>query len=121
MTQQPQWVIDLQKRLADKIKPDLSPKALIPALVPFSDLKFDQLFELMANDEARAEVLYDDYVQDLLIFFGDRTRESVVHYVSSNMGLLVDAETLEVVGLQIEAVKLQETNHEKSTHPGTGS
>lgn len=53
-------------------------------------------------DLANVSVSYDRDSDMLLIHFTDRGRAGVVDYVSSVLATLVDVETEEVVGLQVE-------------------
>lgn len=73
----------------------------IRRLVNTSDLKFHRLDTLEPGSVLPVD--YDVVADILLIRFGEQPAETVVHYIDDYMGLLYDAGTFEVVGLQIEA------------------
>lgn len=70
-------------------------------LVITNELKFNR-FE-NAEETESLPVDYDAASDILRIHIGERPTETVVHYIDEYLGLLYDADTIEVTGVQIEA------------------
>jgi len=76
----------------------------LEALKSVEDLKWEYLFDQF-KPTPRPMMHYDDLADMLMILFGSPTQETVVFYVDNYVGLLVDPETMNVVGFQVEAVQ----------------
>ena len=70
-------------------------------LVKTEHLKFDRLRE--ATQSGPQPVDYDPADDTLYLCIVSSSTETVVHYIDDYIGLLYEPESLEVVGLQIEA------------------
>lgn len=77
--------------------------ATIPTLVQTHQLKTNLLRELSKNHAVRLTVDYDRQFAAFMFLLAPNDTELVAHYVDGNVALLYQAETFEVVGLQIEA------------------
>jgi hypothetical protein len=77
-------------------------------LTEIGDLKTKYLSGLLKNAEVgEFYYRYDEDLDTVFYLFVDPDRETVTHPVDSNVGLLYDPETLEVVGITIEAFENQ--------------
>lgn len=76
-------------------------------LVEVGKLSFNRLHEAATAGRPIAGD-YDAIVDTLLVYLCERPAEVVVHFLDDRLGLLYDAASLEVVGLQIDALKLRE-------------
>lgn len=80
----------------------------LPALVSFDEIKFDQVRHQMVTDKLESDVIYDTDLHQMIIFWSDRDKYHVVHYVSKNTALLLN-ESNQVIGLMIELYNNLET------------
>lgn len=71
-------------------------------LIKTEELKFDRI-RAAADNKTMFKGDYDATDDTLFVYFGERSTEVVVHYMDEFVGLLYDPDSLEVVGLQIEA------------------
>lgn len=79
---------------------------MLEPLVPLSDLKVNELLRLANMGRIEMRIHYDDasgYITWIIREYEDR--ETVVHYVSDNIGILYDAEWKLIVGFQLEGLE----------------
>jgi len=76
----------------------------IARLVPTTDLKTNYLGELIEAGQQKNFFYYDDDLDELIIMAVPPETETVVHYIEgeSHVAIIYQADTLEIVGLQIE-------------------
>ncbi|MBI1258953.1 MAG: hypothetical protein GC204_15895 [Chloroflexi bacterium] len=72
-------------------------------LKSLTDLKWDYLAD--KQNIARRNMRYDDLADMFMLLFVPPEQETVVFYVDGYVGLLIDPETMNVVGLQIDAFR----------------
>ncbi len=77
--------------------------ATIPTLVQTHQLKTGLLRTLSKSHAVQLTVDYDRHFDAFMFLIAPNDKELIAHYVDGNVALLYQAETLEVVGLQIEA------------------
>jgi hypothetical protein len=76
----------------------------IERLVPTSELKTTRLGEARNRERHHLySVRYHNTFDALIILFVSPENETVVHYIDDHVGLIYESETLEIVGLQVEA------------------
>lgn len=73
------------------------------SLISADELKWD--FILEAAKKRGFSMRYDDDADMVMIVFTPPKQETVVFYVDKHVGLLVNPDTMDVVGFQIEAFK----------------
>lgn len=78
--------------------------AEIESLISLNQLHWDYLLN-QARTSGGVQMRYDDDADMFLLLFVSLEPETVVYYLDDHIGLLVDPETMNVVGLQIEAFK----------------
>lgn len=69
-------------------------------LIPFADLKTNRL---ESHTGSIYSVRYQSGFDAIFILIVPPERATIVHYLDDHTGLLYEDETLEIVGLQIEA------------------
>ena len=80
--------------------------AEIERLVETSELKFDQFIRLIDEGFQSAHLFYDTEFDALMVLFVPPEIETVVHYTSDkNIAYLYRPDTMEVVGIQVEAFR----------------
>lgn len=67
------------------------------------DLNWNYLVD--KRNTSNSLVRYDDRADSFMLLFVPPEQETVVFYADRHVGLLINPETMEVVGLQIEAFK----------------
>ena len=75
----------------------------IEPLISTSELKTNLLTRLGKEKPRRIYINYDKVFDALMLLFVSPDTETVVHYVDDHVALLYQPETLEIVGLQVEA------------------
>jgi hypothetical protein len=75
----------------------------IEHLIATSQLKTNILGQLAKEQRHRLFINYDREFDALMLLFVSPEIETVVHYVDDHVGLLYEADTLEIVGMQVEA------------------
>lgn len=78
--------------------------AEIQNLISSGELKWDYLFNRVKKG-AGFSMRYDDNADIFLLQFISPDQETVVYYVDGHVGLLIDPEAMNVVGIQVEAFK----------------
>jgi hypothetical protein len=73
-------------------------------LISANDLKTDRLSQAGKSSVQRPfSIRYHDRLDALIVFLVPSEHDAVVFYLDEHVGLLCDSETLEIVGLQVEA------------------
>jgi hypothetical protein len=78
--------------------------AEIDSLIYLNQLHWDYPLN-QAKTSGGVQMRYDDDADMFLLLFVSPELETVVFYLDDHVGLLIDPETMNVVGLQIEAFK----------------
>jgi len=81
--------------------------AYLPPLVQLSELKTTLIRNLVAHHQEQMSLFYDDSFDTLIVRFVPRDQHTVVYNVDDNVAFLVLAESLEIVGFQIEDFERQ--------------
>lgn len=74
------------------------------SLISADELKWGYLLEA-AKKPYGYKMRYDDQADMVMIIFTSPEQETVVFYVDNHVGLLVNPDTMDVVGFQIEAFR----------------
>lgn len=78
----------------------------LETLVQTNFLKMTYLQEMAQHKQHQPSIKYDKEFDALLILFEPENQDVVAHYVDNHVALLYVAETLEIVGIQIEDFRL---------------
>jgi hypothetical protein len=71
-------------------------------LVETKELKTKQIQSFLVEQKP-VSFFFDPEVDALMILFNDPCKETIVHFIDDQVALLYEPETLEVVGVQVEA------------------
>jgi hypothetical protein len=74
-------------------------------LVSKEELKTHFLEEYVQQEDARLYIDYDPLVDIWIIRFDWSNKETVVHYLDEYRGLIYYADSLEIIGIQVENVE----------------
>lgn len=78
--------------------------AVVKSLVSINELKCNLLMDLAKGEKQKDFMYYDEDLDELILLAADPRIETVVHYIENepNVAIIYQADTLEIVGLQIE-------------------